>query len=125
MAEGLDTSAYPPMKPEQVAPVVAWLTHERCPVSGEILIAMAGRVARAFAGETPGIYRPEWTIEDVAALADTIRCTDTPLILPVVPSGHLDNLRYGFAMAKAGENASGAAGPTQSASSRRPLADQE
>lgn len=28
MAEGLDTSAYPPMPPDLVAPAVAWLAHE-------------------------------------------------------------------------------------------------
>ena len=30
MAEGIDTSAYPPMGPELVAPVVGWLAHETC-----------------------------------------------------------------------------------------------
>ncbi len=42
MAEGIDTSAYPPMGPELVAPVVGWLAHESCSVTGEILIALAG-----------------------------------------------------------------------------------
>ena len=100
MAEGLDTSAYPPMDPELVAPVVAWLAHEACSITGEMLIAMAGRVARAFAGETSGVYRPTWTIEEVAEQIDAIRNTDPPVIFPVVPSGHIDHLRYSFAMAK-------------------------
>ncbi|HTZ69504.1 MAG TPA: SDR family NAD(P)-dependent oxidoreductase [Acetobacteraceae bacterium] len=100
MAEGLDTSAYPPMDPELVAPVVAWLAHEACSITGEMLIAMAGRVARAFAGETSGVYRPTWTIEEVAEQIDAIRNTDAPVIFPVVPSGHIDHLRYSFAMAK-------------------------
>ena len=30
MAAGLDASAYPPMGPELVAPVVGWLAHESC-----------------------------------------------------------------------------------------------
>ncbi len=47
MAEGIDTSAYPPMGPELVAPVVGWLAHESCSITGEMLIALAGRVARA------------------------------------------------------------------------------
>ena len=29
MAEGIDTSAYPPMGADLVAPVVGWLAHER------------------------------------------------------------------------------------------------
>ena len=45
MAEGIDTSAYPPMGPELVAPVVGWLAHESCSITGEILVALAGRVA--------------------------------------------------------------------------------
>jgi NAD(P)-dependent dehydrogenase (short-subunit alcohol dehydrogenase family) len=99
MAEGLDTSAYPPMDPELVAPVVGWLAHESCTVTGEMMISMAGRMARAFAAETPGVYRPEWTIEQVARDIDAIRNTDDPLIFPVVPSGHVDHLRYSFGMA--------------------------
>ena len=65
MAEGIDTSAYPPMGPELVAPVVGWLAHESCSITGEILIALAGRVATAVVAETPGVYRPSWSIADV------------------------------------------------------------
>ena len=100
MAEGLDTSAYPPMTPDLVAPVVGWLAHESCSISGELLSAMAGRVARAFAGETIGVYRSSWTMEEVAREMGAIRDTDRQVIFPVVPSGHLDHLRYSFAMAK-------------------------
>jgi len=96
MAEGLDTSAYPPMPPELVAPVVGWLAHETCSISGEILISMAGRVARAFVAESPGVYRPEWSIEQVAEQLAAIRDADAPLVFPVVPSGQLDHIRYSF-----------------------------
>ncbi len=99
MAEGLDTSAYPPMDPELVAPAVGWLAHESCSITGEMLIAMAGRVARAFAAETPGVYRPAWTIEQVAEQIDAIRNTAAPVIFPAVPSGHADHIRYSFEMA--------------------------
>jgi NAD(P)-dependent dehydrogenase (short-subunit alcohol dehydrogenase family) len=99
MAEGLDTSAYPPMDPELVAPTVGWLAHESCSITGEMLIAIGGRVARAFAAETPGIYRPSWTIEEVGEQIEAIRNTDHPVIFPVVPSGHVDHLRYSFKMA--------------------------
>ena len=33
MAEGIDTSAYPPMGSDLVAPAVAWLAHESCSVT--------------------------------------------------------------------------------------------
>ncbi len=105
MAEGLDISAYPPMTPDLVAPVVGWLAHESCSITGEMLASMAGRVARAFVAETPGVYRPTWTIEQVAEEIDAIRNTDQPVIFPTAPSGHIDHLRYSFAMARAGGTA--------------------
>jgi NAD(P)-dependent dehydrogenase (short-subunit alcohol dehydrogenase family) len=102
MAEGIDTSAYPPMGPELVAPAVAWLAHESCSITGEMLIALAGRVATAVVAETPGVYRPSWSIEDVAANIEAIRDDTEPLVFPVVPDGHADHIRYSFAMAGAG-----------------------
>jgi NAD(P)-dependent dehydrogenase (short-subunit alcohol dehydrogenase family) len=103
MAEGLDTSAYPPMDPDLVAPVVGWLSHESCSITGEMLSSMAGRAARAYVAESPGVYRPSWTIDDVAKNIEAIRSTADPLVFPVVPSGHVDHLRYGFEMAKRGK----------------------
>ena len=73
MAEGIDTSAYPPMGPELVAPVVGWLAHESCSITGEMLVALAGRVARAVVAETPGVYRPSWSIAEVGDNIDAIR----------------------------------------------------
>jgi NAD(P)-dependent dehydrogenase (short-subunit alcohol dehydrogenase family) len=99
MAEGIDTSAYPPMSAEMVAPVVGWLAHERCSVTAEMLISIAGRVARAFVGESAGVYRPEWSIEQIDAQIDAIRAADSPWIFPVVPSGHIDHIRRSFEMA--------------------------
>jgi NAD(P)-dependent dehydrogenase (short-subunit alcohol dehydrogenase family) len=104
MAEGLDTSAYPPMSPELVAPVVGWLAHESCSISGEMLISIAGRVARAFIAESPGVYRGTWSIEQVAEQMDAIRNTDAPFIAAVVPSGHVDHIRYSFEMAAKGRD---------------------
>jgi NAD(P)-dependent dehydrogenase (short-subunit alcohol dehydrogenase family) len=58
----------PEMPPELVAPMVAYLAHEACPVSGEIYTAGAGRFARVFLAATPGYVHPgpEPTVEDVA-----------------------------------------------------------
>ena len=102
MAEGIDTSAYPPMGPELVAPVVGWLAHESCSVTGEILVALAGRVARAVVAETPGVYRPSWSIAEVGEHIAAIRDASAPVVFPVVPDGHGDHIRYSFAMAAAG-----------------------
>lgn len=99
MAEGIDVSAYPPMGPELVAPVVGWLAHESCSISGEMLVSIAGRVARAFIGETQGVYRPSWSIDQVGEHIDAIRNVDAPWILPVVPSAHIDHIRKSFEMA--------------------------
>ena len=98
MAEGIDVSAYPPMTPELVAPVVGWLAHESCSITAEMLVSIAGRVARAFVAESPGVYRSSWSIEDVAREMETIRKTDAPVVFPVVPSGHIDHIRYSFGM---------------------------
>lgn len=99
MAEGIDTSAYPPMGAELVAPVVGWLAHESCSVTGEMLVALAGRVARAIVAETPGVYRPSWSIAEVGEHIDAIRDVAAPVIFPVVPDGHGDHVRYSFSMA--------------------------
>jgi NAD(P)-dependent dehydrogenase (short-subunit alcohol dehydrogenase family) len=99
MAAGIDTSAYPPMGPELVAPVVGWLAHEACSVTGEVFIALAGRVARAVIAESPGVHRPAWTVEDVGEHLDAIRNIEAPLVFPVVPGGHDDHISYSFGLA--------------------------
>jgi NAD(P)-dependent dehydrogenase (short-subunit alcohol dehydrogenase family) len=104
MAGHLDTSAYPPMDPELAAPVVGWLAHESCSISGEMLSSMAGRNARAYIAESQGVYRPSWTIEQVAEHMDAIRSTDSPVIFPVVPLGQGAHIGYSFEMAKRGSS---------------------
>jgi NAD(P)-dependent dehydrogenase (short-subunit alcohol dehydrogenase family) len=71
-SDGLDSLKQPPpkqMEPGLVAPMVAFLAHEACEVSGEIYLAGAGRFARVFIAATQG-YVPalpeESTIEDIA-----------------------------------------------------------
>lgn len=58
----------PPMPSEAVAPMVAFLAHESCPVSGEIYTAGAGRFGRLFIASTQGYLQREHpaTVEDVA-----------------------------------------------------------
>jgi NAD(P)-dependent dehydrogenase (short-subunit alcohol dehydrogenase family) len=98
MAEGLDTSQYPPMEPELVAPTVAWLAHENCSVSGEMIAAIGGRVARCFIAETPGVYQPSWTIEDVDRRMGEVR--DKREVLDFGLHGHVEHIGYSFGMAR-------------------------
>jgi NAD(P)-dependent dehydrogenase (short-subunit alcohol dehydrogenase family) len=99
MAQGRDTSGYPPWGPELVAPAVGWLAHESCSISGEMIIAIAGRIARAVVAETSGVYRDSWSIETVGEQIDAIRDASASVIFPVLPSGHADHIGYSFRMA--------------------------
>lgn len=105
MAEGIDTSVYPPMGPELVAPVVGWLAHESCSITGEMLASVAGRIARAFIAETPGVYQPAWTMAQVGERIDAIRDKNT--VLDFGLHGHVDHLRYSFEMANKGGKTAG------------------
>jgi NAD(P)-dependent dehydrogenase (short-subunit alcohol dehydrogenase family) len=53
--------------PEAIAPVAAYLAHEDCVLSGEVLSAGGGHVGRVFVGETKGITMAGLSVEDVAA----------------------------------------------------------
>jgi NAD(P)-dependent dehydrogenase (short-subunit alcohol dehydrogenase family) len=72
------------MSPDLVAPMVAFLAHEACPVSGEIYTAGAGRFARIFIASTEGYVHPAPgpTMEDVAANWATIN-DETGYFVPV------------------------------------------
>ena len=62
--------AMPSMDPVNVAPMVAYLAHESCQVSGEIYLAGGGRFARLFVAVNDGYLHPGLsgtTIDDVAA----------------------------------------------------------
>ena len=63
-----DASTSAAMAPELVAPMVAFLAHEDCPVSGEIYATGGGRFARVFIAQAPGYVHAGSvpTIEDVA-----------------------------------------------------------
>ena len=63
-----------PMNPDFVAPLVAFLAHEDCPVSGEIYAAGGGRFARIFVAQAVGYVHAESapTVEDIAAHWATI-----------------------------------------------------
>lgn len=98
MAEGLDTSKYPPLEPELVAPAVAWMAHEKCSISGEMITAGGGRIARVFVAETKGVYRPSWTIDEVEAAMGAVH--DKSEVLDFGLHGHVAHLTHSFAMAR-------------------------
>jgi NAD(P)-dependent dehydrogenase (short-subunit alcohol dehydrogenase family) len=55
------------LPPELVAPVVAFLAHEDCPVSGECIDAVGGEVRRTYVAQTTGFTDNRLTIETVAS----------------------------------------------------------
>ena len=64
------------LDPALVSPVVAWLCHEECPVSGEVFAAGGGRVSRLFTGLTPGYFDPHLTVESVRDNFDVVRAEE-------------------------------------------------
>ena len=99
MVEGVDTTGFPPMGPEMVAPVVGWLAHESCSISGEMIISAAGRVARAFITESEGVYDADWTIEKMAEKIAAIRDPARQWTFHPVPDGFNQHLGKSFEMA--------------------------
>jgi NAD(P)-dependent dehydrogenase (short-subunit alcohol dehydrogenase family) len=61
------------LPPESITPVVAYLAHESCEVTGEVYSCGGGRVARVFVGVTQGWAKKDLTVEDVAANLGQIR----------------------------------------------------
>ena len=64
------------LQPELISPIVAFLAHEDCPVSGEVYSVGGGRVARVLIGETPGYFNANLTMEDVRNNFEQIRNED-------------------------------------------------
>lgn len=64
------------LEPGLISPIVAWLSHEDCDVSGEVYSVGGGRVARVFIGETPGYFKRDLTLEDVRDNWEQIRNTE-------------------------------------------------
>jgi NAD(P)-dependent dehydrogenase (short-subunit alcohol dehydrogenase family) len=74
--------------PEAIAPVVAYLAHEDCVLSGEVLSAYGGHVGRVFVGETKGITMAGLSVEDVAANIEHVIDT-THFEVPTDPNAAL------------------------------------
>ena len=76
MTEELFGAAMDKLSPELVTPIVTYLAHEDCPVTGEVYSVGGGRVARIFVGVTPGHYQADLTPEAVRDNFDKIRAED-------------------------------------------------
>jgi NAD(P)-dependent dehydrogenase (short-subunit alcohol dehydrogenase family) len=79
------------LDPALVAPVVAFLAHRDCPVSGEIYTVGAGHVARFFIGRTKGFYSPALSMEAVRDHLAQIR-DDTDYTVPGGPADEMTEL---------------------------------
>ena len=79
------------LDPAVVAPVVAFLAHRDCPVSGEIYTVGAGHVARFFIGRTKGFYSPALSMEAVRDHFAEIR-DDTDYTVPGGPADEMSEL---------------------------------
>ena len=73
MTEELLGAVAEKLGPEYITPVVTYLAHEDCPVTGEIYSCGGGRVARVFIGVTPGITDANLSAESVRDQFDQIR----------------------------------------------------
>jgi hypothetical protein len=60
------------MPPELCAPAAAFLAHESCPLSGEVLQIGMGNVARIAVVRGHGISKDPLTAEDIADNLDSI-----------------------------------------------------
>ena len=76
MTEALFGNIGEKLAPDFIAPVVAYLAHEECPVSGEVYSVGGGRVARIFIAETQGYFNAKLSLEDVRDNFETIRNED-------------------------------------------------
>jgi NAD(P)-dependent dehydrogenase (short-subunit alcohol dehydrogenase family) len=60
------------LDPGLVSPLVTFLAHEDCPVSGELFSVGGGRVAQVFLGETKGYFNAGLRPEDLRDNWDTV-----------------------------------------------------
>src|SRR3954453_15896882 len=96
MTAGLLGAMAQNVRPEKVSPIVGWLCHDDCPVTGEIYSAAGGRIARYFVALTPGYYNAALTMEDVRDNFAQIR-DEGGYIVPTSPGEEFAALTKHFA----------------------------
>jgi NAD(P)-dependent dehydrogenase (short-subunit alcohol dehydrogenase family) len=70
------------LPPELVSPVVAFLAHENCPVTGECIDAVGGEVHRTYIAQTPGFTDPRLTVESLALHWDQVMAGSAQSLIP-------------------------------------------
>lgn len=70
------------LDPDSMAPVVAYLAHEDCPVSGKFLSSAGGRISEYYMADTAGYYNPGATLEDVRDNFETLTSRDGSTAIP-------------------------------------------
>jgi NAD(P)-dependent dehydrogenase (short-subunit alcohol dehydrogenase family) len=86
---------------ELASPVVAFLAHEACPVSGECIEGFAGTVRRMYLATTQGFVDQELTIDTVAARWDEVVGGADPAIVGYMKDEILSAARPYDAVARA------------------------
>jgi len=64
------------VSPDSVSPLVAYLAHEECSVSGHVYSVAGGRIARIFVAETHGVVLGKNTPEEIQAKLSLIDVMD-------------------------------------------------
>jgi NAD(P)-dependent dehydrogenase (short-subunit alcohol dehydrogenase family) len=81
----------PRLDPALVSPVVAFLAHESCPLTGEVFSVGGGQVSRYFLGRTAGFCKADLSIEDVRDHLDEIR-DESGYTVPSSPADEMELL---------------------------------
>jgi len=68
------------MVPELISPLVAYLCHSSCEITGQAYSVGGGRVSRLFLGMTTGITEPDLSAEMIAERIEEIESTDEYVI---------------------------------------------
>lgn len=92
--EGSQTWNFTRNKPaELVSPVVAFLAHEKCPVTGECINASGGDVGRMYIANATGFSDPQLTIDAVAEHWDQVMAAAQSAMMPVGDRWMVDGAR--------------------------------
>jgi NAD(P)-dependent dehydrogenase (short-subunit alcohol dehydrogenase family) len=78
----------PRLDPARVSPVVAFLAHESCPVTGEAFSVGGGNVSRYFLGRTAGFSAADLSVEDVRDHLDEI-LDESGYTVPATPADEM------------------------------------
>src|SRR5258708_36349994 len=68
------------LAPEQVSPVVAYLCHRECSISGQVLSVGGGHVSAVVTSVTRGITQPDLSAEPVRDRLDAIFNLDGAIV---------------------------------------------